>query len=81
MSMKTCVYNPLRDVAPVSPDGAIDLQKSYVDGVVPATVDSSVMHSNGIEDPGSIMDVHPSDNFDLMRIHESIHAYSEKNDG
>lgn len=65
MIVKDCVFNPDRDMTPVSQTGFVDLQSAMVNNCIPSNTSLSESDYNGIDDPASILGK-PSDIFEAM---------------
>lgn len=51
---QSCEFDPKRDIAKVSPNGALDLKESFKNNAVPANLQANEGKFNGIDDPSSI---------------------------
>lgn len=50
-----CQYDPNRDIAPVAPDGALDLKEAFVNNAIPADLAVQDAKFNNVDDPASIV--------------------------
>lgn len=81
MVIKSCKYDPVRDLKDVEPFGFVDLKNAFVERCVPSQVGESDADYNGIENPESILGK-PSDVFealDTAAALEKAAAASENN--
>lgn len=68
------VFNPERDLKPVSPYGYVDLKELAANNSIPSDVSASVSEYNGIEEPDAIMP-RASDSFEEIHQHKAINDY------
>lgn len=71
MFVTDCVYDPVRDIAPVEQFGFIDLKTALSESIVPSQMPESDSDYNGIEDPDKILGK-PHDIFEAMDTQRAI---------
>lgn len=65
------LFDPLRDIAEVSPNGAIDLKKAITDGIIPTSVEGLGENFNNIEEAEGIFGK-PRDVFEAESMGEML---------
>ena len=71
MLVKSCRFNPVRDVSSVSQTGFIDLKNAFANNCVPSQIVGEDTDYNGIDDPSSILGS-PSDVFEAMEMESYV---------
>lgn len=74
MIQKDLIYNPVRDLQPVDPFGAVDLVTAHAMHSLPSNIESGDLLYNEIDDPRSI-GVRPSDVFEAAQASKAISGY------
>lgn len=73
MIIGDCVYDPVRDIAPVEQFGFIDLRTALDQSVVPSQMPESDTDYNGIDDPASVLGK-PHDIFEAIDTQKALEA-------
>lgn len=69
---QTCVYDSAKDLQEIDQFGFVDLVKSSAEGFLPADIGTSAENFDGEDlDPESLLGT-PSDQFEAMRMQESL---------
>ena len=74
MIVESCVFDPVRDLAPVDQFGFIELKSALAESVVPSQLPDSDSDYNGIEEPDQVLGK-PRDIFeaiDAQKVAEQI---------
>lgn len=82
MVVTECLFDPVRDVAPVEQFGFIDLKVSLDSSIVPSQMPESESDYNGIDDPNKILGK-PHDVFEAIDTQKALEAAAAavNNDG
>lgn len=67
-------YNPVRDIQPVDPVGAVDLVTAHAMHTLPSNIESGDLLYNEIDDPRSI-GARPRDAFEAAQAAKAITSY------
>lgn len=73
MYVGDCLFDPVRDIAPVEQFGFIDLKTALAESVVPSQMPESDSDYNGIDDPNKILG-RPHDVFEAIDTQRAIEA-------
>lgn len=65
MIVENCLYDPVRDIAPVDQFGFIELKSALSESVVPSQLPDSESDYNGIDEPDKVLGK-PRDIFEAM---------------
>lgn len=65
MIVDKCLYDPVRDLAPVDQFGFIELKSALAESVVPSQLPDSDSDYNGIDEPDKVLGK-PRDIFEAM---------------
>lgn len=65
MIVEKCLYDPVRDLAPVDQFGFIELKSALAESVVPSQLPDSESDYNGIDEPDKVLGK-PRDIFEAM---------------
>lgn len=74
MIVESCLFDPVRDLAPVDQFGFIELKSALAESVVPSQLPDSDSDYNGIEEPDEVLGK-PRDIFeaiDAQKVAEQI---------
>lgn len=74
MIVESCLFDPVRDLAPVDQFGFIELKSALAESVVPSQLPDSDSDYNGIEEPDQVLGK-PRDIFeaiDAQKVAEQI---------
>lgn len=74
--IQSCSYEPKRDIAKVSPNGALDLKEAFKNNAVPANLQANEGRFNGVDNPESI-DSRVTDKIDAEVKIKQIRDYKE----
>lgn len=73
MYVGDCLFDPVRDIAPVDQFGFIDLKNALSESIVPSQMPESDSDYNGIDDPNKILG-RPHDVFEAIDTQRAIEA-------
>lgn len=79
MIVENCLYDPVRDLAPVDQYGFVDMKSALANSVVPSVMPGSAVDYNGIDDPASILGK-PADIFEAIDMQKAAEAASANSD-
>lgn len=65
MIVEKCLYDPVRDIAPVDQFGFIELKSALAESIVPSQLPDSESDYNGIDEPDKVLGK-PHDIFEAM---------------
>lgn len=65
MIVESCLFDPVRDLAPVDQFGFIELKSALAESVVPSQLPDSDSDYNGIEEPDQVLGK-PHDIFEVI---------------
>lgn len=65
MIVKDCLFDPVRDIAPVEQFGFIELKDALANSIVPSQMPESETDYNGIDEPDKVLGK-PRDIFEAM---------------
>lgn len=65
MIVECCLFDPVRDLAPVDQFGFIELKNALAESVVPSQLPDSDSDYNGIDEPDKVLGK-PRDIFEVM---------------
>lgn len=65
MIVENCLFDPVRDLAPVDQFGFIELKSALAESVIPSQLPDSETDYNGIDEPDKVLGK-PRDIFEVM---------------
>lgn len=78
MIVKSCHFNPLKDLSSVSQTGFVDLKNAFANNCIPSQITGADTDYNGIDDPSSILG-RPSDIFEAMDMESYVKSVGSSN--